>query len=224
MSSSTARPRPAASARRVDSGAPPPSAAIHCLNGNLLRALIGLGWLDDERVTRSIDWQARTITGEGVERWYASGTSGPLFGCAANEQLPCAWGAIKALLGLARIPAERRTSLVVRAIDAGAGSCSVTTPPLPTTLPAGATCVRAARGSSSASRRVTWRTSSRTSRSSASSATAPIRASVGHRMAALQAGRTGPLAQRVRLQRQDLGRHRAAGPPSKWVTLRASSS
>jgi hypothetical protein len=102
-------------------GAPPPSAAIHCLNGNLLRALIGLGWLDDERVTRSIDWQARTITGEGVERWYASGTSGPLFGCAANEQLPCAWGAIKALLGLARIPAERRTPLVVRAIDAGVG-------------------------------------------------------------------------------------------------------
>jgi len=102
-------------------GAPPPSTAIHCLNGNLLRALIGLGWLDDERVTRSIDWQARTITGEGVERWYASGTSGPLFGCAANERLPCAWGAVKALLGLARIPAERRTSLVVRAIDAGVG-------------------------------------------------------------------------------------------------------
>ena len=29
---------------------PPPSAVIHCLNGNLLRALIGLGRLDDPRV------------------------------------------------------------------------------------------------------------------------------------------------------------------------------
>ncbi len=100
-------------------GKPPPSSAIHCLNGNLLRALIGLGRLDDERVAQAIEWEARTITGEGVERWYASGTSGPNFGCAANEGLPCAWGAIKALLGLARIPAERRTALVTRAIDIG---------------------------------------------------------------------------------------------------------
>src|SRR5262245_3760571 len=27
---------------------PPPSLAIHCLTGNLLRALIGFGWLEDE--------------------------------------------------------------------------------------------------------------------------------------------------------------------------------
>jgi hypothetical protein len=100
-------------------GVPPPSRAIHCLNGNLLRALIGFGGLDDERVARAIEWQARTITGEGVGRWYASGTSGPGFSCAANEQLPCAWGAIKALLGLARIPTGRRTPLVTRAVDAG---------------------------------------------------------------------------------------------------------
>jgi hypothetical protein len=99
--------------------APPPSAVLHCLNGNLLRALIGFGWLDDPRVQRAIDWQARAITGEGVELWYASGTSGPAFGCAANEQLPCAWGAIKALRGLARIPVERRTPIVSRAIETG---------------------------------------------------------------------------------------------------------
>jgi len=98
---------------------PPPSAVIHCLNGNLLRAVIGFGRLDDERVQRAIEWQARAITGEGVERWYASGTSGPGFACAANEGLPCAWGAVKVMLGLARIPEGRRSPLVARAIDAG---------------------------------------------------------------------------------------------------------
>lgn len=98
---------------------PPPSSVIHCLNGNLLRALLGFGWIDDPRVARAIEWQARAITGKGVERWYATGTCGPGFACAANERQACAWGAIKALGGLARIPVERRSPLVTQAIDAG---------------------------------------------------------------------------------------------------------
>lgn len=105
---------------RVGGDAPPPSAVIHCLDGNLLRALIGFGWLDDPRVQRAIEWEARAITGDGVERWYSTGTSGPGFACAANEKLPCAWGAVKALGGLARIPPARRSPLVERAVEAGA--------------------------------------------------------------------------------------------------------
>ncbi len=104
---------------RVGDAPPPPSHVIHCLNGNVLRALLGFGWLDDERVQRAIDWEARAITGEGMGTWYASGTCGPGFACAANERLPCAWGAVKALLALARVPEERRSPLVRRAIDAG---------------------------------------------------------------------------------------------------------
>jgi hypothetical protein len=100
-------------------GPPPPSHVIHCLNGNLLRAVIGFGLLDDPRVARAIEWQARAITGDGVDRWFASGTPGPGFACAANEHLPCAWGAIKALAGLARVPVERRSPEVARAIEAG---------------------------------------------------------------------------------------------------------
>jgi hypothetical protein len=99
---------------------PPPSLAIHCLNGNLLRALIGFGRLEDERVRRAIDWQARSITGEDFTSYYRSGTSGPGFSCVSNEQLPCAWGAIKGLLALARIPPERRLPHVERAIQQGA--------------------------------------------------------------------------------------------------------
>lgn len=98
---------------------PPPSAVIHCLNGNLLRALIGFGWLEDPRVQRAIEWQARAITGEGDLHFYRSGTNAPGFCCAANEHLPCAWGAIKALRGLVRIPADRRGPQVERALREG---------------------------------------------------------------------------------------------------------
>ena len=104
----------------ADESRPPPnSGAIHCLNGNLLRAMIGFGHLDDPRVRAAIDWQARSITGEGFDGWYRSGTSGPGFACAANDHLPCAWGAIKALRALARVPPRRRGSHVRRAIEAG---------------------------------------------------------------------------------------------------------
>ena len=99
--------------------APPPSYVAHCLNGNLLRALLGFGRLDDERIGRAVAWQAAAITGEGIARWYASSTCGPGFACAANERLPCAWGAIKALGALARIPPDRRSQAVSRAIETG---------------------------------------------------------------------------------------------------------
>ena len=99
---------------------PPPSCVIHCLNGNLLRAVIDFGYYDDPIVQAAIEWEARAITGTGVERWYKSGTSGPSFECAANEGLACAWGAVKALRALAAIPPRRRTRLVRDAIDVGA--------------------------------------------------------------------------------------------------------
>ncbi|NNF69999.1 MAG: nitrogen fixation protein NifH [Acidimicrobiia bacterium] len=98
---------------------PPPSSALHCLNGNLTRALIHFGHLDHPTVRAATDWAARTILGEDVERWYVSGTSGPGFACGVNEELPCAWGAVKEMLGLAAIPIDQRTDREQRAIDAG---------------------------------------------------------------------------------------------------------
>lgn len=99
--------------------APAPSAALHCLNGNLARALIGFGHLDHPTTRAATDWAARTILGEDVDRWYASGTAGPLFACAGNEGFSCAWGAVKELLALAAIPTDQRTDRERRAVEAG---------------------------------------------------------------------------------------------------------
>jgi hypothetical protein len=100
---------------------PTPSSVLHCLNGNLLRALIRFGYLDDPRVRAAIDWEAAAITGNAAERWYASGTSGPGFRCGVNDGRPCAWGAVKAVRGLAAIPPRRRSTAVRRALHVGAG-------------------------------------------------------------------------------------------------------
>ncbi len=98
---------------------PPNSSVIHCLNGNLLRALLDFGFGDDERVARAIDWQARSITGDAFTGYYKSATTGPGFACAANYGKPCAWGAIKALRALARVPPNLRTPQVNKAIRVG---------------------------------------------------------------------------------------------------------
>ena len=97
----------------ADSGVP------HCLNGNMLRAFIWFGFLDDERVRRAVAWEASAITGEGHERWYPGATSGPGFACGINGGLPCGWGAAKAVHGLAAIPPRRRTRAVRDGLAAG---------------------------------------------------------------------------------------------------------
>jgi hypothetical protein len=98
---------------------PTSSDVAHCLNGNTLRALIGFGLLDDERVQAALAWEAAAITGEGEIRFTRSTTSGPGFRCSINEHLPCGWGAAKAVLALARVPADERTPPVARALKAG---------------------------------------------------------------------------------------------------------
>jgi len=105
-----------------------PSQAILCLNGHLLAALLDLGWLDDQRVQRAIEWVARMVTGEAVApagdkgaplRYLKSGTCGPGFCCGYNAKKPCAWGAVKVMLAFSKLPDEARTRLVSRAIDTG---------------------------------------------------------------------------------------------------------
>lgn len=101
---------------------------VHCLQGNLTTALIDLGWLGDARLETALDWLARSITGEGIApaqekdrpvRYYRSGNSAPGFACSANNHFPCAWGAVKAMLALSRVPQTSRTPVMQAAILAG---------------------------------------------------------------------------------------------------------
>ncbi len=92
-----------------------PSGAVHCLDGNLIWALAALGYADDERVGRAVEWLAGAITGEGFKWFYASSVPGPGFRCAVNVGQPCAWGAVKALRALANLPAPLRSERVEKA-------------------------------------------------------------------------------------------------------------
>ena len=103
-----------------------PSGTIDCLQGNLLAALMDLGGTDP-RIDKAYEWMARSVTGEGVApvadrkapvRYYAY-KCGPNFTCGANDKRPCAWGGTKVMLAFSRLPEEKRTPLIKRAIDTG---------------------------------------------------------------------------------------------------------
>lgn len=97
-----------------------------CLQGNLCIALTDLGCVD-KRLENAFDWMARSITGEGVAALgnkttpirYYSGNCGPVFQCGSNNKMACAWGAVKELLALGRLPDGKRTPVIHHAIQQG---------------------------------------------------------------------------------------------------------
>jgi hypothetical protein len=102
--------------------------AILCLMGNLTSALLDLGWLGDERLGGAMEWMARAVTGEGIApqgtkdapvHYLKSATCAPGFCCSANDSKPCAWGAVKVMLGFSKLPQDSRTPLIQKAIDTG---------------------------------------------------------------------------------------------------------
>jgi len=103
-----------------------PSGTVDCLQGNMCVALVDLG-CEDDRLDAAYEWMARSVTGEGVApqseqkaalRYYA-GNCGPDFICGANNKLACAWGAVKVMLAFAKLPENKRTPLIDRAIERG---------------------------------------------------------------------------------------------------------
>jgi hypothetical protein len=103
-----------------------PSGTIDCLQGNLSWALLELGY-EDPRLEMAFNWMARSITGEGIApseerqatvRYYA-GKCGPNFMCGANNKLPCAWGGVKVMSALGKLPKDRYSPVIKRAIDQG---------------------------------------------------------------------------------------------------------
>jgi hypothetical protein len=103
-----------------------PNGTLDCLQGNLCAALLALGCADS-RLDLALDWMARTVTGEGMaprtdrkaERRYSAYQSGPGFACGANGHLPCGWGAAKVMLAFSKLPPERHTPVIDRAIARG---------------------------------------------------------------------------------------------------------
>jgi hypothetical protein len=105
-----------------------PSGFEQCMAGIMGAALIDFGWLSDQHLQIAMEWLAQTITGEGVadasnrdtnKRYYKSGNSAPLFVCSMNANLPCAWGAISAMVALSKVPPAHRTRNMQAAIIQG---------------------------------------------------------------------------------------------------------
>ncbi len=103
-----------------------PAGTVDCLQGNLIWALMQLGY-EDERLAKAIDWLARSQTGEGIApkedrtstiRYYAY-KSGPDFQCGVNQWQPCAWGAVKVMLALGSLPARLQTEQTEKAKKKG---------------------------------------------------------------------------------------------------------
>jgi hypothetical protein len=103
-----------------------PSGFLDCLQGNLCYSLLVMG-CTDPRLAKAIDWMARSVTGEGIAplsdkkakiRYYAA-KGGPIFACSGTMGEPCAWGAVPVMLAFGRLPVEKRTPLIYRAIKMG---------------------------------------------------------------------------------------------------------
>ncbi len=80
--------------------------AVNCLNGNLLWALGRFGYGDDPRVIEAREATAQAIVERG-------------FGCYYNENLPCAWGDVKALRAFLEVPSGERSAPVETAVEQG---------------------------------------------------------------------------------------------------------
>jgi hypothetical protein len=90
----------------------------YCFTGSMGAALIDLGWLNDQRLQTAMEWLAQAITGEGVAD--TSSRKSPPFACSGrNANLPCAWGAIKAMIALNKVLPAQRTKNIQGAIKRG---------------------------------------------------------------------------------------------------------
>ncbi len=93
--------------------------AIACLGGNLLRALLQLGF-EDPRVAESVKAHAEMVLRDGYRcRYNALREANGEWPLRMRDGLPCAWGAIKTLGAFAELSPGHRSTAVLEAIDAG---------------------------------------------------------------------------------------------------------
>jgi hypothetical protein len=105
-----------------------------CLQGNMLISLMDLG-IEESKLNVAYEWTARMVTGEGVSRKVnpdglapAEGVPGPFryfkyigpqFACRTNKNMPCGWAGVKVMMAFSRLPVERRSGIIKRAIEVG---------------------------------------------------------------------------------------------------------
>ncbi len=89
--------------------------AIPCLNGNLLRAMLQLGY-EDPRLEESLEALAGMAVHDGFRCRFNAPNPPP---ARMRDGLPCAWGAIKALGAFAQVPEDQRSLALQAAIEAG---------------------------------------------------------------------------------------------------------
>ena len=94
------------------------SGVLPCLTGNMVWSLVRLGFLDDPRVKRAIDWIVQYQRFDDGEAWppkiwpYEKATS-----CFGKHS--CHLGVVKSLKALAEIPADKRSKAVVGTVEKG---------------------------------------------------------------------------------------------------------
>ncbi len=104
--------------RAARSGGGRHSEVIPCLTGNMVWSLIRLGYLEDPRLQRGIDWIARYQRFDDVIADPATGWPYDRYEMCWGKHT-CHMGAVKALKALSEIPAGKRSAEVQRTIDNG---------------------------------------------------------------------------------------------------------
>jgi hypothetical protein len=105
-----------------------PAGFNYCAASPMVAALIDFGWLNDQRTQIALEWLADAINGKGAtdasnrdaKRHRDKSEKAPPFACSGrNANLPCAWGAIKAMIALNKVPTAQRTKNMHEAIKRG---------------------------------------------------------------------------------------------------------
>ncbi len=93
-----------------------PSMVIPCLTGNMVYALIKLGYLEDERVQQAIEWLVKyTRTDDGVYKEPRPEKYKKRTACFSKHS--CFMGPAKALKALVAIPKEKRSNEINEKIN-----------------------------------------------------------------------------------------------------------
>jgi hypothetical protein len=86
---------------------------LSCLTGNVVAALLRLGYGDDPRVWRAVDWLVQIQHRDGG--WLC-----PYWNAHVRDKHSCFYGTIAALEGLVETPEDRRSPTLQQAVSKGA--------------------------------------------------------------------------------------------------------